>query len=71
MPKPLETPETAKYLRVIEVAAYLNVSPRSIYDLISAGELTAVKFGQGRKGLRVLSESVLKFEAERTADAAS
>jgi len=65
------TPQTAKYLKVSEVAAYLHISVRAVYDLVSARALASAKFGQGRKGLRVLSESVLAYEADRTEPAAS
>ena len=63
--------QTAKYLKVSEVAAYLNLSTRQIYDLVTARVLESSKFGQGRRGIRVPSESVLKFEADRKQPATS
>ena len=65
------TPQTAKWLKVSEVAAYLNLSPRAVYDLVATRALESARFGEGRLGLRVLSASVLKLEADRRVPAAS
>ena len=53
------------YLKVTEVAQRLNVSVRHVYDLISSRELESFRFGRGRLGLRVTSESLAAFEARR------
>lgn len=68
---PKATPQTAKYLKVTEVAEYLNLSTRAVYDLIAARELESSRFGTGRNGMRVLSASVLAFEKARRVPAAS
>jgi excisionase family DNA binding protein len=55
-------PESA-YMKVSEVAARLNLSPRHVYDLAKEGALRTAKFGAGRKGLRITRDSVDEFEA--------
>ena len=66
-----DTLQADKYVKVAEVAAYLNISKRAVYDLVAARELESARFGQGRLGLRVLRASVLKFEADRSQPATS
>lgn len=60
---------TGNYLRVSEAAAEMNVSPRFIYDLISARKIDYSKFGQGRQGFRVHRDSLEAYMRSRVVPA--
>jgi excisionase family DNA binding protein len=49
------------YLRVAQVAAQLNVHRTTVYRAIESGDLAAVRFGQGRGGLRVSTEALADY----------
>ena len=51
------------YLRVPQVAAQLNVHRSTVYRAIESGDLTAVRLGQGRGGLRVSQEALAAYLA--------
>ena len=53
-----------KYQDVSVVAAKLGMHPSTIYRLIKAGELKAVKLGV-KKGIKVIASSVQQFEERR------
>lgn len=59
-----DTQESA-YVKVSDVATELNMSVRSIYDLIAARELKSSRFGTGRLGLRVHRDSLDAFKKRR------
>jgi excisionase family DNA binding protein len=51
------------YLRVVQVAAQLNVHRTTVYRAIESGDLAAVRLGQGRGGLRVSPEALAAYLA--------
>ena len=53
---------SARYLTVREVASTLRVSNMTVYRLINAGELPAVRVG---KSFRLLEDDVNRYLAER------
>ncbi len=53
---------SARYLTVREVAATLRVSNMTVYRLINAGELPAVRVG---KSFRLREDDVNRYLAER------
>lgn len=61
---PLEQSDatTAHYLTVREVAGTLRVSNMTVYRLINAGELPAVRIG---KSFRLREDDVNRYLAER------
>ncbi len=61
---PLERDDatTASYLTVREVAGTLRVSNMTVYRLINAGELPAVRIG---KSFRLRADDVNRYLAER------
>ncbi|HSH62318.1 MAG TPA: helix-turn-helix domain-containing protein [Acidimicrobiales bacterium] len=56
----------ASFLTVAEVAALLRVSNMTVYRLISAGELAAVRVG---KSYRLFEDDVDKYLADRYTEA--
>lgn len=58
-----ETSASPRYFKVAEVAAYLNLGKRTVYELIAAGTLTAVPMGSGRGTLRVPADALYEYEA--------
>lgn len=50
-----------KYFSPQDVADYLGVSRRTAYDLISRGDVAAIKVG---RSVRVSREEILRFERE-------
>lgn len=67
-------PNTPELLTAAEVAERLNVGRSTVYNLISAGRLTAYRFGKGKvrqRGIRVPEEAVTAFLAELEAPAAA
>lgn len=57
---------SVKFLKVSEVAAMLRVSKMSVYRLIHAGELEAVRFG---RNFRVPEQAVNSYLRESFYDA--
>jgi excisionase family DNA binding protein len=55
-------PDKGRFLTVREVAGALRVSNMTVYRLISAGELAAVRVG---KSYRLLEEELDRYLAER------
>lgn len=53
---------SARYLTVREVASTLRVSNMTVYRLINAGELPAVRVG---KSFRLLEDDVNRYLAQR------
>jgi excisionase family DNA binding protein len=53
---------SARYLTVAEVARMLRVSNMTVYRLVNAGELAAVRVG---KSYRVREDDLDKYLAER------
>ena len=56
----------ARFLTVAEVAALLRVSNMTVYRLISAGDLAAVRVG---KSYRLREDDVDKYLADRYTEA--
>ena len=56
----------ARFLTVAEVAALLRVSNMTVYRLINAGELAAVRVG---KSYRLREDDVDKYLADRYTEA--
>lgn len=54
----------SKYLEVAVVAMRLNVSTSTVYRLIQRGKIESMNAGV-EKGIRVCSESLIKFEERR------
>ncbi len=48
-----------KYFSPQEVAHYLGISRRTVYDILSRGEMLAGKFG---RSVRVSREEILRYE---------
>jgi excisionase family DNA binding protein len=71
---PDEAPEKARevslsmgrFLTVAEVARYLRVSNMTVYRLINAGQLAAVRVG---RGYRIREEDVTRYLQQRYMDA--
>ena len=65
---PLSQPQHAKarFLTVAEVAQQLRVSNMTVYRLINAGELSAVRVG---KSYRLREDDVDKYLADRYTEA--
>jgi len=59
----VQSTATIVYLRVAQVAAQLNVHRTTVYRAIESGDLAAVKFGQGRGGLRVSADALAAYLA--------
>ncbi len=57
---------TAQFLTVAEVASLLRVSSMTVYRLINAGELPAVRVG---KSYRLREDDVDKYLADRYTEA--
>jgi excisionase family DNA binding protein len=57
---PETTPAGARYLKVPQVATRLNVSVRTVYELLASRELGSVKI---RGALRVPCECLADYEA--------
>jgi len=55
-------PTSARYLTVREVAGTLRVSNMTVYRLINAGELAAVRVG---KSFRLREDDVNRYLSER------
>ena len=51
-----------QYLRIDEVAEILRVSNKTIGRYIKEGRIDAVSLNQGRKGIRIIAESVEKYQ---------
>jgi excisionase family DNA binding protein len=49
---------------VNELAEHYGLSPRTVYDVISTGELVAYRFGRGRGGTRVSDEDRRTWEQQ-------
>jgi excisionase family DNA binding protein len=65
MPRALVAqPEATFFYCVAQVAAILSVHRSTVYRAIVAGDLTAVRLGQGRGGLRVSSEALAAYLAK-------
>lgn len=56
-------PKQSPYLKVREVAAMLNVTPKHVYNLIEVGKLEAVNIGSSRDRpcYRIKRESLEAF----------
>lgn len=54
----METPKAPRFLTVSEVAEVMRVSRMTVYRLIHAGELPAIRVG---KSFRVPNEAVLQL----------
>lgn len=53
-------------LKIEDIAQFLRVSKRTVYNWIEFGELPAYRFGLGKKGcIRVFKEDFLKFIRSR------
>jgi excisionase family DNA binding protein len=57
---------TGRFLTVAEVAKYLRVSNMTVYRLINAGQLAAVRVG---RGYRIREEDVTRYLRQRYMDA--
>jgi excisionase family DNA binding protein len=57
---------TGRFLTVAEVARYLRVSNMTVYRLINAGQLAAVRVG---RGYRIREEDVTRYLRQRYMDA--
>ncbi|MGH2818325.1 MAG: helix-turn-helix domain-containing protein [Actinomycetota bacterium] len=55
-----------RFLTVAEVAGYLRVSNMTVYRLINAGQLAAVRVG---RGYRIREEDVTRYLQQRYMDA--
>jgi excisionase family DNA binding protein len=55
-----------RFLTVAEVARYLRVSNMTVYRLINAGQLAAVRVG---RGYRIRDEDVTRYLQQRYMDA--
>ncbi len=62
IPLPREDNAKSRFLTVAEVAATLRVSNMTVYRIISAGDLPAVRVG---KSYRLREDDVDKFLADR------
>lgn len=49
------------FYRVAQVAAQLNVHRTTVYRAIDSGALRAVRFGQGRGGLRIPAAALADY----------
>jgi excisionase family DNA binding protein len=55
---------TGRYMRVRQIAEYLDVGLSTIYAAIESGDLPAVAIGRGaKKALRVHHSDLLAYEA--------
>lgn len=43
------TQEATRLLRADQAAAYLGISPRTLWSLTNCGEIASVRFGAGRR----------------------
>ncbi len=48
-------------MTVKDAAKYLKVGKNTVYDLVSAGKLTASRFGKGRGTIRIERESLKRI----------
>lgn len=57
-----------KWLTVPEVCAHLSFSRAYVYELVGSGKFTILRpeQGVGKKGLRILAESVKNYESACT-----
>lgn len=55
------TPATEQLLRVKQVAAMLDLNTSTVYRLIEAGRLQALRLGVGNGGLRIPRDAYLEF----------
>ena len=62
IPLPREDNAKARYLTVAEVAGTLRVSTMTVYRIISAGDLPAVRVG---RSYRLREDDVDKYLADR------
>ncbi len=62
-PMPDSPAALPKFFRVTQVADQLNVHRTTVYRAIESGSLRAVRFGQGRGGLRVPAAALAEFLA--------
>jgi excisionase family DNA binding protein len=68
---PATSAVTPKFYRVTQVADQLDVHRTTVYRAIKSGDLRAVRFGQGRGGLRVSAAALAEYLASaqvRSAD---
>ncbi|MDQ3915418.1 MAG: helix-turn-helix domain-containing protein [Actinomycetota bacterium] len=64
--QPAQTSLMGGFLTVAEVARQLRVSNMTVYRLVKAGELAAVRVG---RGYRIRGEDVRKYLQQRYMDA--
>ncbi len=57
-----------KWLTVPEVSEYLSFSRSFVYELVEMGKFTILRpeQGIGKKGIRILSDSVREYESSCT-----
>jgi excisionase family DNA binding protein len=60
------SPSMGRFLTVAEVARYLRVSNMTVYRLINASQLAAVRVG---RGYRIREEDVTRYLQQRYMDA--
>jgi len=53
-----------QYLRIDEVAKILKMSNGTIRNYIAEGRIKAVFLNPGRKGIRIIAESVSEYQKE-------
>jgi excisionase family DNA binding protein len=58
-----QTEGRTKPYRVAEVAKHFDVDTSTVYRLISAGQLKALRIGSGRGALRVPVRALAEYEA--------
>lgn len=58
-----------RFFRVAEVAARFEVDKTTVYRLVKAGRLEAIRVGKGRGVVRVPAESLARYEASIAAAA--
>lgn len=51
-----------------DAAAQISISERGLRELIAAGEIRAIKYGDGRRRVGVTHQALLDWVAEREAD---
>lgn len=64
MPDATPTPAADNFLTVLEVAARLNVSKSTVYNLVSAGTLRSHRLGKGKvrpRGVRIPAGAVTEY----------
>ncbi len=56
-----------EFLTVAEVADRFRVNQVTVYRMVERGQLAVVRFGVGRKGIRIPSAEVERYVAESLA----